>query len=370
LARFELLIGSAGFWARAAGDMAAARRRVLAQAMTFEGDAAGQSVANAILAAPAADRRVLVDDYTRHNLNDTMLVFSRDPAVAAEAEATWAMFDGLVAAGVGVRVTNPLGGNPLLFPSRNHKKLLVMDDVAWIGGINFSDHNFEWKDFMFRIEDRDVADWLAAQFDADWRGDPVYSRADFGPDLTMLGFAGGWGNVPNSGELMDLFRGAERSIEVLSAYPTMPFTDAMAQAARRGVEVTIHTPRTNNKPLVRDYLLATVPQRGIRLNMLESMTHAKAALIDGTTLLVGSSNFDFVSYKINGEYIAVVRDPVLVAEAEARMFSLARERGTPPTADERRGWPRLKARIVLNAANTALMLGWVGRRVMEWKRPR
>ena len=59
--RFELLVGSVAFWQRAGQDIAAARRRVLVQAMTFEGDAAGQSVARAVADSSAADRRVLVD---------------------------------------------------------------------------------------------------------------------------------------------------------------------------------------------------------------------------------------------------------------------------------------------------------------------
>ncbi len=44
--------------------------------MTFEGDAAGQAVAGAVIASPARERRVLVDDYTRHVVNDTFLVLS------------------------------------------------------------------------------------------------------------------------------------------------------------------------------------------------------------------------------------------------------------------------------------------------------
>ena len=62
---YELHVGAPAFWRRAAGDIAGARRRVLVQAMTFEGDAAGLSVAAAIASSAAADRRVLVDAYTR-----------------------------------------------------------------------------------------------------------------------------------------------------------------------------------------------------------------------------------------------------------------------------------------------------------------
>ena len=159
MARFELLVGADAFLARARQDLSAATSRVLIQAMTFEGDAAGQSVAAAIRASPAADRRVLVDDYTRHVINDRFLATTRDPALHAESAATAAMFDHLIMAGTMIRVTNPVRRNPLRYPLRNHKKLLVIDDAAWIGGINFSDHNFAWHDMMLRIEDPAAADW-------------------------------------------------------------------------------------------------------------------------------------------------------------------------------------------------------------------
>ncbi len=47
LSRFQLTIGSEAFWRAAAADIAGARRRVLVQAMTFEGDHAGTALAEA-----------------------------------------------------------------------------------------------------------------------------------------------------------------------------------------------------------------------------------------------------------------------------------------------------------------------------------
>ena len=161
------------------------------------------------------------------------------------------VFDRLMAAGAGVRVTNPLGRNPLRYATRNHKKLLVMDDAVWIGGINFSDHNFAWHDMMLRIEHAPIADWLAAQFDADWSGNVATAGEGIaGIDLLSLD---GSGNEAGFAPLLEMFAGARRSIEVISAYPTFPFVDAMAEAARAGAKVTIYTPRPNNKPVIRDW---------------------------------------------------------------------------------------------------------------------
>jgi cardiolipin synthase len=368
LPKFELHIGSAAFWRRAAADIAAARCRVLVQAMTFEGDRAGQAVARAIGASRAADRRVLVDDYTRHVINDTFLKASAEPDIEAEAAATWAMFEQLQGAGAGVRVTNPLGRNWLRYPLRNHKKLIVADGAAWIGGINFSDHNFAWHDMMLRIEDPSVADWLADTFAADWVGAPRAQCGEFGPELELLSF-GGTDNAAQFAPLLQLFGEARTSLEVISAYPTFPFVEAFAVAAARGAAVTIFTPRPSNKPIVRDYLLARTARSGIAVRLLPEMTHVKAALIDGQVLVVGSSNFDFVSYRTSAEHVAVIRDKGLIDQAEAQLFAPARQTSAPPTPPGKRHWRGLAATLALRSADTIIARLRHRDHIAEWSTP-
>jgi len=364
VSRFELLVGAEAFLARAKRDLATARRRVLVQAMTFEGDAAGQSVAAAIMVSPALDRRVLVDDYTRHVINDRFLALSRDPALHAEAAATSAMFARLVAEGIAVRVTNPVGRNPLRYPLRNHKKLLVIDDSAYLGGINFSDHNFAWHDLMVRIADPAVAEWCAAGFEADWTGSPQPRTAAVSG--TELVDATGQGNPAAFAPVIAALSSARRSLEVVSAYPTFPFVDAMAVSARNGAAVTLYTPRPNNKPIVRDYLLAVAGRSGIELRLTPMMTHAKAALIDGEVLVLGSSNFDFVSNRTNSEYVAIIRDAGLVAAFEAEVLVPLREGASAPEHSDHSRWGALRAKAGLRLADGAVGLLRHGARVRDW----
>lgn len=363
---YELLIGSAAFWDRARADIAAAKQRVLIQAMTFEGDAAGHGVAAALTSSAAASRCVLVDDYTRHVVNDTILALSRDQAVHAEARATRAMFAALVRDGVKVRVTNPVGYNPLRYPLRNHKKLLVMDGVAWIGGINFSDHNFAWHDLMLRVDDPAVADWLAEQFDRDWAGTPEAAQQRFGPDLELLSIDGR-DNLVHLAPLLDRIAGARHSVEMISAYATFPFVDALAAAARRGVAATLYTPRPNNKPIVRDYLLGVSRETGLSVQLMPEMTHTKALLIDGEELVLGSCNFEFVSCRSNAEFLATIRDGGLIADFEARILAPARTDSAAPVQEEFSLWRSRRARAVLKLADGALARLSHGRRVQNWR---
>ncbi len=309
---------------------------------------------------------MLADDYSRHVINDTFLALSRDAGLHAEARATWAMFDGLKTSGAGLRLTNPVRRNPLNYPLRNHKKLIVTDDTVWIGGINFSDHNFAWHDMMLRIEDAGVAEWLAGEFDRDWRGEAGTADRAFGDALHILSLDGRH-NGPALGPLLDLFGNAAKFIEVVSAYPTFPFVDAMAVSARRGVPVTLYTPRANNKPIIRDYLLGVAGSSGLAIRLLPEMTHVKAALIDGEVLVLGSSNFDFVSHRANAEYVATIRDPALIADFTARLLEPLRAAAVCPEADDHSPWRSLRARAGLKIADAAIARLRHGKRIAEWR---
>lgn len=324
MSELELLVGADAFWRRASADCARAKRRLWVQAMTFEGDAAGQTVAKAIAASGAADRRVLVDGYTRVVMSDRWVGWPKallPVDLRAERNATSAMFRGLAAAGVQVRISNPL--HPLMtnYPARNHKKLIVADDVAYLGGINFSDHNFAWRDFMIRLEGAETADFLAADFQATWSGKPKARSLE----LAGLGLLSldGRGNDGFFRQLTELLGAARREIVIMSAYLTFPFTAPLAAAVGRGVKVTLITPWANNKPLVRDYLLAFARRKGFHVHLLPEMSHLKGLLVDGERLIVGSCNFDFVGLAAEEELVAVIQQPDLIADFRRRVIDPA-----------------------------------------------
>lgn len=369
--RFELLVGAQAFWTRAAADIAAATTRVLVQAMTFEGDAAGAAVGAALTAATARERRLLVDAYSFHVTNDTLFpTLPWQPAeLRAEAKATRALLSKIAAAGVDVAITNLVGRKPLHFPLRNHKKLVVADDVAYLGGINFSDHNFAWYDCMVRIADADAADFLAQAFAADRGGAPRLATAQL-DGLELISLVG-IGNEAALRPVMELFANARHSVEMIGAYPTLPFTDALAQAAAIGCTVTVYTPDANNKPLLRDFLFAVASgPNAPRLALLPQMTHTKAALVDGETVLFGSVNFNLASWRTNSDFLAIARDPALVAAFEQTLFAPARAAAIPARLDAVPQWRKRKAMSALRASD-ALLARWGSykrmRRVVEWE---
>jgi cardiolipin synthase len=357
LHKYTLLAGSAAFWREAARDMAAARRRLYVQAMTFEADAAGAEVGRAVRQSFAADRRVLVDHFTRFVISDRFVwspAYLLDRGFRAEVRATYAMFRGLKADGVGVRLTNPMG--PLLsgFPFRNHKKLIVADDVAYIGGINFSDHNFAWGDLMLRIEGGGAPDRLAADFVDTCASRATSWTADFG-DLKLYGFDGR-DNQTGFQEIIGEIEGATHEVCIVSPYLTFPFVDALARAAARGVAVQLITPLKNNKPSVRDYLLRAAEAAGFDVRLTPGMIHLKGLLIDGRRLVLGSSNFDFVSYLAEEELVAVLDDPAVIAAFQTEVIAPALQTALPAGA-------HVPSRLAGQRSHAALKIAeWVIRR--------
>ncbi len=368
LSRFEWLVGAEAFWRRARDDIAAAGRRVLVQAMTFEGDAVGLAAAEAIGAARAADRRVLVDDYTRLVVSDRWVLSPAarlDPAHRAEVRETARMFGRLAGQGVGLRVTNPVGPWLTRYPARNHKKVIIADDVAYVGGVNFSDHNFAWHDFMLRIEGCAEADFLAEDFTATYAGRPRAMRREF-PGLVIASLDGR-ANAAGFAELMSLIDASKGEIVAISPYLTFPFTGRLAMASARGVRVRLITPLANNKPLVRLTMVARAQAAGFEISHWPRMSHAKGLLIDGESLAVGSANFDFVSYSAEEELLAIVSAPEAVAEFRTRIVDPAlamadgEEGGRVPAA---LGYA---AEGLLRLASLAARAARTSRRgVMEW----
>src|SRR5437660_4022232 len=157
----DLLVNYSEFWTRLNEDIRAAHQSVLVQTFALEGDAIGKQLSLALLASTATDQRVLADSFTRVVLSDRFRyspVNLFDDELRHEARETAAMMDELGSQGVEIRFTNPYGLSPRRLLSRNHKKLIVLDNrVTYIGGIKFSVQNCSRQDTMWRSDDDTLA---------------------------------------------------------------------------------------------------------------------------------------------------------------------------------------------------------------------
>jgi len=314
--KIDLLVDSSAYWEALRRDLAGARERVYVQTLSFEDDEVGRGIADELLASPARDRRLLVDAFIDLVLKDRFLYRPRnllDAELRAHARSTQQLVDRVCSGGVPVRKTHGMRPKFAGFFSRNHKKLVVIDRaVAYTGGINFCQHNFDWHDLMVRMEGEDVVDFLAADFLATWEGRNRHAVRSFaGTEVHLLD---GLSNPAAFQPLLELIDGASREIVVHSPYVTFPFLDRISAAARRGVPVTLLTPESNNWRLIASYVLWHAKQEGFRVHRYRGrMSHLKALLIDDA-LVLGSCNFDFISYRAHAEILLVVRDRGVIEE--------------------------------------------------------
>jgi len=313
-------VGAAELLKALQADTEAARQRVWTQTLSFEGDSAGQRLARILRESRASDKRILVDEFTRFVQNDRFLFSPKsllDGELREEVNETYRLLRELVQDGVGVRWGSPWGFLGRRAAWRDHKKLIVIDeDICYLGGINFTEHNFEWHDMMIRIEHPDVTAFCAQVFDRSWSGVRSSESGLFhGLELLTI-------DPPDLSpyeRVWSLIANAEEEVFVQSAYITLPLTDALGEAARRGVRVRVLSPEGNNIPLFRRYIIWEAKRHGFDLNFMPGMTHMKAILIDGKTLIVGSANFHFTGHWTLSEIVAVVTDPGLVQEFVRRV---------------------------------------------------
>lgn len=319
----ELLVDFKEFWPKLRADLQTACQSVLVQTFAFEGDSVGKDLAEALLNSPAAEKQILADSFTRTVLSDRFRYWPAnlfDEELKGEARDTASMISRLKSAGVEIKYTNPYGVTPRKLLSRNHKKLVVVgQDIAYIGGINFSEHNASWHDMMFRIVDRETVAFLRQDFLETWKGKDPHSHAEF-DGLEILS-ADGRNNRVAFQRVVDLIDGAERSIFVQSPYITFPFYERLRAATRRGVAVTVITPAENNWRLFANYARLESARSKIDLRLFQGgMSHLKAMLIDDEYLIAGSSNFDYLSYRIHQELIAVISARAVIADFRERVM--------------------------------------------------
>lgn len=206
---------------------------------------------------------------------------------------------------------------------RMHRKVLIIDDrIAYTGSMNMADpllfkrksKSAPWIDVMLRL-DGQAATGLAKVFAWDWevetgqRNLPDHYPA---PDacnswLSIIPSGPGVGeDMIGQAVLSSIYR-ANRSIIISTPYfvPSEAIFDALCQAARRGVAVTVLLPKRVDSLMVhwasRSYFELLL-EAGADIKQFDGgLLHTKAMLMDDELALVGSLNLDIRSLQLNFE---------------------------------------------------------------------
>lgn len=221
----------------------------------------------------------------------------------------------------------------------DHVKAVVIDDrVAFAGGMNFYDLGAHNHDYMVQVEGP-AARPLAQMIDEDWRlsgpeAPPLASLpapAPVGADEVALGL-----NSPKVHHLRQQMVArldqaqARIWVEVLFLDDDAVI-DALVRAKGRGVDVRVlldpidwgkHVPELDFLPFkgipnwaaVMRMMEAGIPVAWFRSPDPHANLHAKTAIVDGHTLLIGSANFTYRSMDRSRELQLAIRAPGAVAD--------------------------------------------------------
>lgn len=335
----------------------AAEKSVALSTYIFDNDAAGQKFVAALSAAVrrGVTVRVLVDDIGRRY---SRRAIDRD----------------LKAGGVTtVRFIPQTLKFVRFFNLRNHRKLLVIDgQTGFIGGMNIRHGNelaaqprHPIQDIHFEVRGP-VLDQISALFEEDWQ---FATNIDIAlPRWTGSGQPVGPVNarlVPDgpdhrSDTLQWLILGAlavsRNKVRIMTPYfiPNGALVSALCVAAMRGVDVEIVVPERSNIPLI-DWAMAasfeTLLTHNVKIFLgAPPFDHSKAMIVDGHWSLVGSTNWDQRSLRLNFEANLECLCPLLGAEleryiegkkAKSKAVSLAKVRAAPPVVRLRNNFVRL-----------------------------
>jgi cardiolipin synthase len=223
-------------------------------------------------------------------------------------------------------------GQPRAFLHRNHRKLLVIDEAqTFLGGFNIHRESSRievgdsrWRDTHVELGGP-IASIAANIFDTMWQGNPVASftgcaRAIHGE--MMVADA----SRPCRHRLRCLFATAfaqsTRRLYLTTPYfvPPQPMEEALADAARRGVDVRVLVPRRSNHAVALvagQARYSKLLRSGVRIfEYLPRLLHAKTLVVDGRWATVGTANLDFLSLFTNHELNLVSNDARVASKLE------------------------------------------------------
>ncbi|MGY6553714.1 MAG: cardiolipin synthase [Wenzhouxiangella sp.] len=306
--RVEPLVNGEQAYPAMLESIAAAQHHILLSTYILDNDQTGQRFREALQAAVArgVEVRVLLDGF------GDWYSWPRSSARLRQAGIKVARF-------LPPRLLPP----SLAINMRNHHKILVVDDqVGYTGGMNLGDrhlvdlaHNRRpTADLHFRLEGPVVAQ-LRAEFLRMWHfsaasqdqpppqpsrtvGGLLCRTVTDGPDedldrLTML--------------LTAAISEARQSIRIMTPYflPPRELIGALQAAAIRGVDVLVLLPEKNNLPFVHwatRNMLWELLFRGVRVVYQQPpFHHGKLFVVDQDYTLIGSTNWDARSLRLNFE---------------------------------------------------------------------
>lgn len=316
--RIELLENGDQYYPAVFAAIGRARHRIILETFIWFEDEVGRRLHEALLRAAqhSVQIEVLLDGYGSPDLSDVFV-------------------SQLTSAGVVFRYYDP---RPRLFGMRTnlfrrmHRKIVVIDDnVAFVGGINYSDEHMSGygpeakQDYAVQVEGPVVQDILLFELEnlpgkatsRRWWKRHHRPEENRKPGEAQALFV--WrDNEEHRDDIerhyLKMLANAKREVLIANAYffPGYRLLHAMRNAARRGVRVKLIVQGEPDMPIVKvgaRLLYRYLVKGDVQIfEYRRRPLHGKVALMDDHWATVGSSNLDPLSLSLNLEANLIIYD--------------------------------------------------------------
>jgi cardiolipin synthase A/B len=212
---------------------------------------------------------------------------------------------------------------------RNHRKIIVIDDhIAYLGSANINNYSLNWRELTVKMEGT-LALTFKKVFNDSWK---IYEKALFKHKVQLrqitIGSFRFIRDIPSitkqrvKRKFEDLIKNAQSEIIIETPYflPGFVLRKLLMDAAKRGVEVKILTPKTSDVTFVdvlRSKYLGMMHKSNVQLMFYQpNNLHAKLMLVDKKWFFFGTSNFDYRSFRYMFEIMLLGSDPSLFKDLE------------------------------------------------------
>jgi cardiolipin synthase len=197
---------------------------------------------------------------------------------------------------------------------RNHRKLILIDDkVTYISSANIAAYALNWRESSLRMYG-DITNTFKEVFLESYRIYNKYiydkfsaTKSFFYNSFEILRDVPSTVLQPTRKKFIDLIRSAKKEIIIETPYflPGSFMRKALIEAAQRGVSVKIIMPQhsdVNVVDILRNRYMGEMHKGNVETYFYTPRNlHSKVFLIDKSEFIVGSSNFDYRSFRFMHE---------------------------------------------------------------------
>jgi len=208
---------------------------------------------------------------------------------------------------------------------RNHRKLICIDDeISHLGSANISTYSLNWRESVLRIRG-EICKTFKKLIVENIKVNsakirlPKYYKHIKKEGFTIIRETPSIQFQKTKSFFEQLIQQAKREITIITPYflPGLFLRNSLYKAAKRGVAVTIVMPERSDVKVVdyiRELYLNHFHSKQIKLLFYRpDNIHAKVLWIDGQVYALGSSNFDYRSFRymyeltISGTQVEIIK---------------------------------------------------------------